>query len=363
MFLNEALIRSVIRYPYLNNRLEYNGKEYILTKKSKLVESKRITNICDLDSEDISHIVFIGYKNNSLYVLVNNLICTNYGIKPFIETLIYYYCQRRYRSFSTSDGINLAEGKIDATEEVDVLDQINNGANSNFIMNTDALELARNKDINKHIEISFNRSALDRLCQIDNTYIENLFSLLMSRAISKSNKIKSDIVCNIESDVRDILSLDKTYKNTLTRGKVLISKSDLKMPLFETLRVVENKVKQNLSKEQLTKQIKNVSNIIDRLDFLSNTSDKNKMLPFIDDAYLKTFSINSIGEFELNKNEIYIDKINVNSKNSSPLNLSITSFADKVILEIQQHFNYNDYINNFLEELRNLNIDSEYKEI
>lgn len=119
-FLSQALFITMNRYPYFNTKLiEKDGDFYIVQKENQLVV-RNTKKLAKLDHISCGyHLIDITYNNYSIFVSFHHTLCDGRGIKPFIETLIYYYCGLKYNSNSSHKGIRLAEDKLLEGETLD----------------------------------------------------------------------------------------------------------------------------------------------------------------------------------------------------------------------------------------------------
>lgn len=64
-------------------------------------------------------LILANKRYHYVYVSFHHALCDGRGIKPYVETLIYYYCLIRYGSQNVPEGVHLADDPLLPTETVD----------------------------------------------------------------------------------------------------------------------------------------------------------------------------------------------------------------------------------------------------
>lgn len=118
--LNQTLLTTMQRYPYFNAKLvEVVGGFYLVQNNQSLLghKSKDLPQLGGLANG--YHLLAATYAQASIYVSFHHALWDGKGIKPFIETLIYYYCLLRYQSTASRAGICLASDALLEGETVE----------------------------------------------------------------------------------------------------------------------------------------------------------------------------------------------------------------------------------------------------
>ena len=115
--LQSALTRVSRRFPYLTQKLVERGGSYYLADDSVSLVAKQASGFRKLGSSAVGyHLIDVTYTQNLIRVAFHHGLCDGAGIKPFVESLVHYYCRDRYhRAFST-EGIR-TEGETVAEAE------------------------------------------------------------------------------------------------------------------------------------------------------------------------------------------------------------------------------------------------------
>lgn len=107
-FLNQALNMSNRRYPYMNtSMIELDGDFYIVQNPNSMV-ARRSQELKPLGGVGCGgHLVDITYCDRSVYFSFHHALCDGRGIKPYIETIVYYYCKLKYNVNEPPEGVRL----------------------------------------------------------------------------------------------------------------------------------------------------------------------------------------------------------------------------------------------------------------
>ncbi len=112
-YLQRALTVTLQRYPYMASKLvEKAGDCYLLESRISMNVVKT-HNLRQLGSMSTGyHLVDVTYWDNRICIAFHHALCDGRGIKPFLETLVYYYCCLRYNREFDSSGIRLSEDAL-----------------------------------------------------------------------------------------------------------------------------------------------------------------------------------------------------------------------------------------------------------
>lgn len=107
--LQRALTVSIARYPYLTQKLVERNGDFYLEKDDIGMTAQPTSRLARLGSMATGyHLVEVSYSDETIRVAFHHALCDGHGIKPFIETLLYYYfCFADSRTYDDA-GIRLA---------------------------------------------------------------------------------------------------------------------------------------------------------------------------------------------------------------------------------------------------------------
>lgn len=219
--LNQALLTAMKRYPYFSTRLvEKDGDFYIVQNEQALL-ARRTKELARLGHISCGyHLIDITYYEYSIYISFHHALCDGRGIMPFVETLIYYYCDLKYGKKTLPEGVRLAGSPLLPGETADpFLQQYDFDQNKEFInLSRDAFAIPENVAVdertNYRYEVRLPSVQYLSVCKKNNATPVILLALLMSRAITELYpEYDKPINANIAADMRDALDAQNTFKN------------------------------------------------------------------------------------------------------------------------------------------------------
>lgn len=363
--LNQALLSAGKRYPYINTKLiEKDGDFYIVQNECSMV-ARRTRELAKLGHISCGyHLVDITYFECSVFVSFHHALCDGRGIKPFIETLIYYYCQMKYGTKNPMEGIRLAEEPLLEGETVDpFLKEYDYDTNKEFIdISRDAFSIPENKvtdeKMNYRYEVKIPHSQFMRICKENNATPVILLSLLMSRSIAELYpEYDKPINANIATDMREALNVPNTFKNCV-KSMILPYGTDFaKLPLQEQATEYRELLKQQRDQDYCKKEANGMIGLFNKLDTLDSYEEKQKIMSFFEGMTLNTYIISYLGQFILGDNAQYIDEIHLYNSGTTGLGINMISSGDFFVLDFKQNFSSDKYVKAFLRELEKLRIE------
>ncbi len=116
-YLQMALSLSLQRFPYLSDKLvEKKGSYYLCEDLNSMTinSTKKLRTLGSMQTG--YHLLDVTYTGKNIRVAFHHGLCDGRGIKPFVETLIYYYCTLKYKKQFDTTGIHTVEEKISENE-------------------------------------------------------------------------------------------------------------------------------------------------------------------------------------------------------------------------------------------------------
>lgn len=363
-FLNQALISACKRYPYLNTKLiELDGDFYIVQNDNPLV-AKRTQKLATLGHISCNyHLVDVTYFGYSIYISFHHALCDGRGIKPFIETLIYYYCQQKYHSKAVPDGIRLEADPLLPGETIDPLLQSYTYDNSKeFIsISRDSYHIPENmateEKTNYRYEVKIPCADFLRVCKENNATPAILLALLMSRAICELYPdYDKPINANIAADMREALDAPNTFKNCVKSMILPYSRDFSELPLREQATEYREILKKQRDRDYCRREANNMLGLFSKLDGLDSYEEKQKLMSFFDGMTLDTYIISYLGQYTLGDNAQYIDDIHFYNSGTTGLGINMSSSEEYFMLDFKQNFPSDRYVKTFCAELEKLGI-------
>jgi hypothetical protein len=314
-YLTRALNETIKRYPYFAGKLvEKNGDFYLAdnTNIAMIVRQKPFNQLGSLSTG--YHLIEISYGGSHIYVSFHHALCDGRGIKPFVETLIYYYfCFAKNKEFkaehihkSNSELLN-GETAEPFAEKYAVADfsppaVVRDG----FVLPECA---AQNADRNC-CNIEIDETAFLDYARTVNATPAVLLSYLYAKAVALNNeKIDKPIVASVASDMRQELELPNTHKNCVR---------SIYLPFYETDKTAKPKevcsrLRQEMAAQRNPDFVRATANsfigLSDKLDTMGSLKEKKKFMSFFDTMTINTFIVSYLGRLDFGKCNEFVDGV------------------------------------------------------
>ncbi|MGM9937724.1 MAG: hypothetical protein ACI38A_10290 [Candidatus Ornithomonoglobus sp.] len=358
-YLNMALQTSLRRYPYINTRLiEKDGDFYIVQNEQSMV-AKRTQKLARLGHISCGyHLIDITYYGCSVFVAFHHALCDGRGIKPFTETLIYYYCRQRYKVSVPPEGVRLAKNPLLEGETDDPFNhRYDYDENREFpSLSRDAYPIPENTETevtgDYRYELKLSHAAFMNVCRESNATPVILLSLLMNRAIARLYPdYDKPINANIAMDMREALDAPNTFKNCVRSVILPYSRDFAALPLKEQAAEYRKMLAQQRNRDFCRKEANNMIGLFDKLDTLSSYEEKQSIMSFFEGMTLNTYIISYLGQFLLGGSAEHIDSIHLYNSGSIGLGINMISCGDSFVLDFKQSFSSDKYVQAFCREL------------
>ncbi|MCD7728827.1 MAG: hypothetical protein LUI60_02805 [Clostridia bacterium] len=364
--LTRALSETIKRYPYLNTKIiEKDGDFYIVQNNVALVARKTDKLIKLGGIECNYHLIDITYYKKSIYISFHHALCDGRGIKPFIETLIWYYCAERYNSRERVDGIRYSDDKLLENETADpFIERYTYDENKEYIsLSRDAFCLP--EDINAEgdyrFEIALDHDEFMVVCKRNNATPVILLSLLMNSVIGEMYPERDKVInANIATDMRSALGCENTFKNCVKTMILPYDRQFQNKPLIEQATEYRKLLNEQRDPDYCKREACAMLGLFDKLDRLNGYDEKQKIMAFFEGMSLKTYVISYLGQFILGCNQKYIDSIYLYNSGTIGLGINMVSCGNKFNIIIKQSFSNSVYAEAFCKKIKDSGISCNY---
>lgn len=364
-YLQMALTTTLKRFPYMSDKLVEKKSEYYLCEDLNAMTVNKTNKLRTLGSMQTGyHLLDVTYIDKNIRVAFHHGLCDGRGIKPFIETLIYYYCTLKYRIKFDSTGIHLAEENINESELVEPFgtEYYNVDESKVEAINKECFSLPENtEDVSNTYRtiIKVDENEFIKVAKECNATPTILTAILFSEAILNHNDIDKPIMANIAIDLRSYLGVLETHKNCT--GTLCLpyteeySKQDLKDICLMYRELISKQREENFIKSNLNKQI----GLFNKLNEIKSLEEKRKILSFFDNISNDTFVISYLGKLQFNDFNEYVDSTNMYSDGSRGIIINMIASGNTLTFNILQNFEDNKYVDSFVKKLEKRNINYE----
>lgn len=361
--LSQALREALKRYPYFQTKLlEKDGDFYIVQNDVEPVVRKT-EKLARLGSIECGHhLIDIIYYAKSAFISFHHALCDGRGIKPFVETLIWYYCNFRYGQTEKVEGVRLAGEPLLPGETLDPFMHLYECNETKqfpaFTREAFALpESTQKTDGDYRYEMIIPHDAFMRVCKDNNATPAILLSIAMSGAIAKIfPDYDKPINANIATDMRAALDCENTFKNCVYSMILPYDREFAQMSLKEQA----TQYRQMLALQRDADFCKHEANamlgLFDKLDQLPSFEEKQSIMSFFESMLLNTYIVSYLGQFVLGGNARYVDEIHLYNAGTAGLGINMISCGEKFVLDFKQSFASDQYGKAFAAQLNTLKI-------
>ncbi len=363
-YLNQALMSAMQRYPYLNTKLvELDGDFYIVRNEQSL------TTRCTKELPRLGHVscgyhlMDVTYHGKTVYVSFHHALCDGRGIKPFVESLIYYYCKLKYRSKASSDGIRLATDPLlpGETAEPNAGAYTYDETKPPVDVPRDAYALPENvieeHDTDYRYEVLIPAADYMRVCKETGATPVVLTSLLVSAGIASIfPDFDKPINANIAVDIRDALDQTNTFKNCVRSMPLPYFREFLNMQLSEQAKQQRSLLNAQRDRDLCRKAANASLQMFDKLDSLEGYEAKQSMMDFFNGMLINTYVISYMGQMVLNENSQYIEAMGLYNSGAAGMGVTMLACGDTFCLNFKQSFESDRYVKAFCQKLAMLGI-------
>ena len=368
-YLCRALDKALKRYPYFKSKLvEKNGEFYFEEDNISMVAVKTDKSRILGSMSTGYHLLDVTYTANKICVSFHHALCDGRGIKPFIETLIYYYCCLKYNKKLDSTGIRLADEPLLAGETAEPFGTDFFAVNKDnvFEVSRDGFKLpehAEEKGNHYRTEININQSQFIAFAKANNATPAILLSMLVSNSIKKLYPdADKPIVCSMASDYRHEIGMDNTHKNCV--GSIYLPYSDEteKLSLPEQATMYRELVKKQKTPDSVKASLNTQIGLYNKLDTITGLNEKRKMMSFFNDLCIDTYVISYLGQFHLESCRDYIESMHLYSSGTRGLIINMISVGDCITLDILQQFESDNIIKAIMNSFDAIGVEYSAKE-
>lgn len=368
-YLQVALSNALKRFPYLSDKLVEKKGCYYLSEDLNAMTVNKTNKLYTLGSMSTGyHLLNVTFTDKSIKIAFHHGLCDGRGIKPFIETLIYYYCSLKYKKEFDSTGIHLMDEEIKKEELGEPYPkefyEVDKSKVKEFDKNCFSLP-ENTEDVSQTYRtlILVNEDNFIKIAKKMSATPTILTSILFSKAIIENNKIDKPIMCNLAVDLRSFIGAELTHKNCTGTICLPFNLEDNEKNITDLVNKYREEIKTqrdvNFIKNFLNKQI----GMFNKLDEIPTLAEKRKMLSFFDNITNDTYVISYLGKMNFNDFDEYIDSVCFYSDGSRGIIINIVAAGGKLSFNVLQNFETKKYVESFCELLKEYDIDYEINDV
>lgn len=363
IFLCSALDKSLLRYPYMTSKLVEKNGNFFIEENLIPMAAVKTSEYRSLGSASTGyHLIDVTYTENKIRVAFHHALCDGLGIKPFVETLIYYYCCLRYNESLDATGIRLVGEPLLPGETTEPLGHTPYAIDENKLPKIvkDGYILPEHAEEVTHYyrhEININKAQFMAYAKAHNATPAILLSLLASSTI-KSLYPDGDtpIVCSMATDYRKDLGLDNTHKNCVGSIYLPYTQEIQELSLSQQTALYRNMMKEQRSPDAVKSAVNMQINLFGKLDQMKSMEAKKQMMSFLNNIRIDTYVISYLGQMQLGGSAQYVESVHLYSSGTKGLILNMISAGNCITVDILQSFQSEKFVSAFFNTLDTLSI-------
>jgi hypothetical protein len=365
--LQQAVVTALKRYPYLMVKFAEKYGDFYFVENIYPVIVRETAVLRSLGGAKTNfHLIDITCKGKSIFISFHHALCDGEGIKPFIETLLYYYCLYRYpRNMENKPvpDIRLADDALLEGETKDPFLEIYEITDSEFPkLSRDGFALDENIkidcDIYYRYELLVGHDEFLRFAKAHNATPSIALGLIMNRAIKNLYPdFGKPIIFNMASSIRRALACENTFKNCVKSISFPYSREFSEFPFAEQAAEYRRLLDMQRSEEFVKKEVNGMITLFHKLDGLSSYDEKMKIMSFFEDTLLNTYVSSYVGQFILGYNEEHVESIHLYNSGTTGLGINMCATGKCFALDFKQNFPSDRYVAEFAEVLGSYQVD------
>jgi hypothetical protein len=365
--LRLSLSVALQRYPYLAGKfVEKNGVFYWQENYNGFTIAKT-DSFRSLGSMRTGyHLIDITYIGSSIRISFHHALCDGKGIKPFVETLIYYYCCQRYDKNLKGNGIRLADdplfpGETDdpyAVEEykVEAFDA------PKVISDGYALPQVVGEASSYRCDINISKDKMLSYAKAHGATPAILLALLMSKAIKTVHPdTDKPIVCSMACDYRYALGCENTHRNCVGSVYLPFTNELAELPVEAQAAKYREYVSQQKEVNFVRTIVNRQMQMFKKVEDIKTLEERKKRLSFIGDLCINTFVISYLGQMQFGDSGKYVQSVGLYSSGYKGLRVNMIASDQIITVNMLSSFPEEAIVAAFVSELDE--IGAEYNDI
>ena len=363
--LNAALALTIQRYPYFKVRYEEKKGDFYALNNELPIEAFETDELIPLGgAENHYYLIGITHHGRIIDISFHHGLADGRGVKSFVETLVYYYCQKAYGSCADSKGILTNDEPVTCAETAEPcgekytvdrskLHKIEGLSGKGFTLP----ETKESRSSHRRYELKFSQEDFMKLCKQNGASPVVMLSVMMSRAIHELYpESKETVNSNFPVDARQALGVEGTYKNCVKSISLPYGETEQNMSTETLCRHYKTMMNEQRASERCKDEFNKIIMLLNAVDCLHSFKKKRMIMKFLDNLKLDTYLISYIGQFNLNENSQYVDSVHLFSDCSDGLVMNMTCQCGYFCIDFVQDFEGEKYVRALSEQFKNAEI-------
>jgi hypothetical protein len=361
--MDVALSKTAARFPDMTQKLvERDGSYYLHANPLSLhaANTDRLRTLGGLETG--YHLIDVTYSDALIRVAFHHALCDGRGVKPFMETLVYYYCSERYNQEFDDSGILTLDSTMDPREAEEPLPSVAYPVNEEALkpINKDGYALPESTSEPQHCyrtAITVKQRDFVALAKHFGATPGILAAAVCSRSISALHpQADKAVICNMAADMRYVIGGTPTRRNC-TASLYLPYADAEKAKDFDEISAEYRSLIATQRSEDASKQAINMQvSLFEKLDSMETLESKRSMMGMFEHLLLNTYVLSYVGRMQFNDFAEYVDCVHMYSGGITGLTLNMVAAGDTIAFDMLQGFEGAHYAESFANGLHDLGL-------
>lgn len=352
--LQQAVNLSLQRFPYFTSKLIEKNSNYYLAHNKLPVVVAETDELRELGSNSVNkHLIDIIFKKRRILIAYHHAMTDGRGIKPFVETLLYYYFALKTKTFPLIDEISKSDDPLNPGELLEPFEnfqQIKQEQQETPQINHNGHQLIESKhneigDKSCRYELVINQEDFMHFAKAHNASLAIALAILLQQAIRRVYPdIELPVVANMASDLRQGAVHKESFRNCVGSIALPCNTDILSDKDFTALATKYRElIREHKQPASLETDILKMIHLFDKLDSLKTHKAKQEMFSFFNNMIINSFILSYSGQTKLGGFEKYIDEMHTYMSGTKGLSVQVLATNGKIFVDMQQSFNSNVY--------------------
>lgn len=363
-YLQVALGKATQRFPYMTDKLVEKEGIYYLHPDDISMNAVSTDKFRALGSMSTGyHLLDVTFTGNIIKVAFHHALCDGRGIKPFVETMLYYYCSLKYKKTFSKEGIHTVEEIPNESETMEPFGTKFYDVDKSkvAIVSSDGFALPETTPKPTacyRTQIVVNQSEFVSSAKKHGATPGILAAILLSDIIYQLHpEADKPVVCSMATDLRAAIGMEQTHRNCTASIYLPYSTTEANTDMAQLASIYRNLLSAQRSRDSVLETLNKQIGLFNKLDAVETLEKKREMLSFFDNMCINTYVISYLGKMQFNDFGKYVEAVHLYSDGIKGLTVNMVAAGDTISFNILQGFKTDSYVKAFLGKLTDFGID------
>lgn len=369
-YLDAALNIAVQRFPYMTDKLVEKESVYYLHRDDISMNAVPTDKFRSLGSLATGyHLLDVTFTGDLIRIAFHHALCDGVGIKPFVETLVYYYCSLKYKKTFSKEGIHTVEEIPDKSEKMEPYETTFFDVDKSKVtmVNSDGFALPETASAPVacyRTQIVVNQKEYVNTAKKYGATPGILAAIFLSDVIyNLYPNADKPVVCSMAADLRAAIGMEQTHKNCTASIYLPYSATEANTDMTELAGIYKKLLSVQKSRDCAMDTLNKQIGLFNKVDTGETLEEKREMLSFFDKMCINTYVISYLGKMQFNDFGKYVESVHLYSNGIKGLTVNMVAAGDTISFNMLQGFETDYYAKAFLAKLTEYDISCQSTDI